>query len=73
MVVMVGQMSFTPTGNMDPNQRRLMWLMSLVFGILFFTFPAGLVLYVFVNTSLSVAQQWVIKRGMKAPAGAEAA
>ena len=73
MVVMVGQMSFTPTGNMDPNQRRLMRLMPLVFGILFFTFPAGLVLYVFVNTSLSVAQQWVIKRGMNAPAGAEAA
>ena len=51
----------------------MMKLLPVVFGILFFTFPAGLVLYILVNTSLTIVQQWIIKRRVNVPAGAEAA
>ncbi len=46
----------------DPMQARMMWMMPLVFGIMFFWFPAGLVLYWLTNNVLSIAQQWFINR-----------
>ena len=64
------QQQFTPMGNMDPTQQKVMRLMPIIIGFLFFTFPAGLSLYIFVNTVLTIAQQWVIRRQMKTqPAG----
>ncbi|MEZ4321312.1 MAG: membrane protein insertase YidC [Myxococcota bacterium] len=66
------QQQFTPTGNMDPAQARMMKFMPLMFGIFFFTFPSGLVVYIFVNTVLSVLQQWFIKRTYAPPAPAVA-
>jgi YidC/Oxa1 family membrane protein insertase len=39
-----------------------MLIMPLVFGVSFFFFPAGLVLYWVVNNLLSIAQQWQITR-----------
>jgi YidC/Oxa1 family membrane protein insertase len=63
---MMIQQQFTPTGNMDPAQARMMKLMPLVFGVLFFTFPSGLVVYIFVNMALSIGQQWVIRRTFNA-------
>jgi YidC/Oxa1 family membrane protein insertase len=44
----------------DPIQAKMMLIMPLVFGIMFFFFPAGLVLYWVVNNILSIAQQWQI-------------
>ena len=49
----------------DPMQARLMWIMPLVFSVMFFFFPAGLVLYWCVNNTLSIAQQWSITRAMQ--------
>ena len=46
----------------DPIQAKMMLIMPLVFGIMFFFFPAGLVLYWVVNNVLSIAQQWQINR-----------
>jgi YidC/Oxa1 family membrane protein insertase len=46
----------------DPMQARLMWIMPMVFSIMFFFFPAGLVLYWITNNVLSIAQQWFINR-----------
>jgi YidC/Oxa1 family membrane protein insertase len=66
VVLMMIQQQFTPTGNMDPAQARMMKLMPLVFGVLFFTFPSGLVVYIFVNMALSIGQQWVIRRTFNA-------
>ena len=63
--LMFAQQQFMPTGNMDPAQARIMKLMPLVFGILFFSFPSGLVLYIFVNMLLTILQQWYIKRRFK--------
>lgn len=46
----------------DPTQAKMMLIMPLVFGVTFFFFPAGLVLYWVVNNLLSIAQQWQITR-----------
>ena len=46
----------------DPMQAKLMWFMPLAFGIMFFFFPAGLVLYWLTNNILSIAQQWYINK-----------
>lgn len=46
----------------DPMQAKVMQIMPLVFSVVFFFFPAGLVLYSVVNNVLSIAQQWYITR-----------
>jgi YidC/Oxa1 family membrane protein insertase len=46
----------------DPTQAKMMLIMPLVFGVTFFFFPAGLVLYWCVNNGLSIAQQYSITR-----------
>jgi YidC/Oxa1 family membrane protein insertase len=46
----------------DPLQAKLMQLMPIIFSVVFFFFPAGLVLYSVVNNILSIAQQWYITR-----------
>jgi YidC/Oxa1 family membrane protein insertase len=51
-----------------------MQIMPIAFGVMFFFFPAGLVLYWLVNNILSIAQQWQITRmieGGKKPAAAK--
>ena len=51
----------------DPMQAKLMWIMPLVFSVMFFFFPAGLVLYWITNNVLSIAQQWIINTRMGVP------
>ena len=46
----------------DPMQAKLMWYMPLIFSVMFFFFPAGLVLYWITNNVLSIAQQWMINK-----------
>ena len=46
----------------DPMQAKLMWIMPLAFSVMFFVFPAGLVLYWLTNNILSIAQQWAINK-----------
>lgn len=51
----------------DPMQAKVMMLMPIVFTALFMNFPAGLMLYWFVNNSLSFLQQWFIMRNLDKP------
>jgi len=44
----------------DPIQAKVMAAMPFIFGVMFFFFPAGLVLYWVVNNLLSIAQQWYV-------------
>jgi YidC/Oxa1 family membrane protein insertase len=44
----------------DPVQAKVMMFMPLIFSVMFFFFPAGLVLYWLVNNIFSIAQQWFI-------------
>jgi YidC/Oxa1 family membrane protein insertase len=46
----------------DPIQAKVMMYMPIVFSVMFFLFPAGLVLYWVVNNLLSIAQQWQINK-----------
>jgi YidC/Oxa1 family membrane protein insertase len=46
----------------DPMQAKMMWIMPLVFSVMFFFFPAGLVLYWLTNNILSIAQQYLINK-----------
>ncbi|RTL30339.1 MAG: membrane protein insertase YidC [Burkholderiales bacterium] len=46
----------------DPVQAKMMWIMPLLFSVMFFFFPAGLVIYWLTNNLLSIAQQWLINK-----------
>jgi YidC/Oxa1 family membrane protein insertase len=58
---MIIQTRMNPTPP-DPVQAKVMMIMPFAFGIMFFFFPAGLVLYWLVNNVLSILQQWHITR-----------
>jgi YidC/Oxa1 family membrane protein insertase len=51
----------------DPMQAKMMWLMPLMFSVMFFFFPAGLVVYWITNNILTIAQQWIINTRMGVP------
>jgi YidC/Oxa1 family membrane protein insertase len=55
------QQWMTPTAG-DPNQRKLMLMMPLLFTFMFVSFPAGLTVYWLVNNILTIAQQYWINR-----------
>jgi len=63
MATMFIQTKLNPTPP-DPIQAKITMFMPLVFGVMFFWFPSGLVLYWVVNNVLSIAQQWQITRMM---------
>ena len=46
----------------DPVQAKMMMIMPFVFGVMFFFFPSGLVLYYVLNNGLSILQQWRINK-----------
>ena len=60
-VSMFVQTKLNPTPP-DPVQAKIMMYMPIVFSIMFFFFPAGLVLYWVTNNLLSIAQQWQINQ-----------
>ena len=60
-VSMYVQTKLNPTPP-DPIQAKVMLYMPIIFSIMFFFFPAGLVLYWVVNNILSIAQQWQINK-----------
>jgi YidC/Oxa1 family membrane protein insertase len=60
-VSMFVQTKLNPTPP-DPLQAKIMMWMPIIFSVMFFFFPAGLVLYWVVNNILSIAQQWQINQ-----------
>ena len=60
-VSMFVQTKLNPTPP-DPIQAKVMMYMPIIFSVMFFFFPAGLVLYWVVNNLLSIAQQWQINQ-----------
>lgn len=72
-ILMAATMWFQTTLNpppTDPMQAQMMKIMPLMFSIMFFFFPAGLVLYYVINNILTIAQQWHINRQAKAAVAA---
>jgi len=62
---MIIQMRLNPKPP-DPLQAKVMQIMPIAFSVMFFFFPAGLVLYSIVNNVLSIGQQWFITRAAEA-------
>lgn len=62
--MMAVQQAMTPTTGLDPAQAQVMRYMPFLFGLMFFAFPSGLAVYVFVNMVLTIVQQWIIKRSI---------
>lgn len=69
---MIVQTKLNPTPP-DPIQAKVMMIMPVVFSVMFFFFPAGLVLYWLVNNLLSILQQWRINTvlGVETKGGAK--
>jgi YidC/Oxa1 family membrane protein insertase len=59
------QQKMTPT-TADPTQAKVMQFLPVVFTFMFINFASGLVLYWFVNNLLSILQQQLINRQVKA-------
>lgn len=57
------QQMITPSPGMDNQQQKMMkWMMPGMFLLIMLNMPSGLVLYIFVNTLLTIAQQQFINR-----------
>ncbi|MBF0104984.1 MAG: membrane protein insertase YidC [Deltaproteobacteria bacterium] len=61
-VFMFLQQKLTPAATVDPAQQKMMMFMPIMFTALMLFLPVGLVVYIFVNTVMSVIQQFMIKR-----------
>ncbi|MDD5085449.1 MAG: membrane protein insertase YidC [Candidatus Omnitrophica bacterium] len=70
IVSMVWQQKLTPTVSTSKEQQTMMLIMPVVFGIVFYNLPSGLVLYWFVNNMLTIGHQLLFKRNTTALATA---
>ena len=50
------------TATADPNQRRLMLLLPVVFVVILYRYPAGLLVYWITTNLWTIGQQYLIKR-----------
>jgi YidC/Oxa1 family membrane protein insertase len=55
------------TATADPNQRRLMLLLPLVFVVILYRYPAGLLVYWITTNVWTIGQQYLIKRRIGPP------
>lgn len=62
VVTMFVLQKMTPMATMDPGQQRMMMLMPLIFGVMFFNLASGLVLYYLTANVVGIAQQVFINR-----------
>ncbi|MCE5310944.1 MAG: membrane protein insertase YidC [Acidobacteriales bacterium] len=56
----------TPATSADPTQQRVMLLMPLMLGFMFYGVSSGLVLYWLTGNLVGIAQQWVFNRTVMA-------
>jgi len=71
-ISMLAQQMMTSSSIPDPAQRRIMYIMPVMFTYFFISFPSGLVLYWLVNNLLGIVQQYLINKEaarLKAVAG----
>jgi YidC/Oxa1 family membrane protein insertase len=55
------------TATADPNQRRLMLLLPVVFVVILYRYPAGLLVYWITTNLWTIGQQYLIKRHIGPP------
>jgi YidC/Oxa1 family membrane protein insertase len=76
IVLYVGSQIFSTlvaTATADKNQRRLMLLLPIVFVVILYRYPAGLLVYWITSNLWTIGQQYVIKKRMPPPPKAEPA
>ncbi len=59
---MVAQQKIMPSTSADPAQKKMMMIMPVMFSGFMLFLPVGLVLYILVNTGMSVTQQWMYNK-----------
>ena len=64
-VSMVAQQKLTPQTSTDPTQKQMMMIMPVMFTAFMLFLPVGLVLYIFVNTLMSVIQQYMSQKDIR--------
>ncbi len=60
--IMFVQQKITPQTATDPAQQRMMLMMPVIFGVMMLWLPAGLTLYMLVNSVVSILQQMIINK-----------
>jgi YidC/Oxa1 family membrane protein insertase len=76
IVLYVGSQIFSTlvaTATADKNQRRLMLLLPVVFVVILYRYPAGLLVYWITSNLWTIGQQYLIKKRMPPPPKPEAA
>jgi YidC/Oxa1 family membrane protein insertase len=67
-VSMLAQQMMTSSSIPDPGQRKMMYIMPVMFTYFFINLPSGLVLYWLVNNLLGIVQQHMINKQVAAEA-----
>ncbi len=60
--LMYFQQKLSPNTATDPTQQKMMQFMPVMFGVFMILLPAGLNIYMVVNSATSIAQQWVLNK-----------
>lgn len=60
IITMFVMQKMTPMATVDPAQQRMMFLMPLIFGIIFYRLQSGLVLYYLTVNVVGIGQQLII-------------
>ena len=67
VITMFIMQKMTPVASADPSQQRMMMFMPIVFGIMFYNFASGLVLYFLTANIVGILQQVLINKFMPIP------
>jgi YidC/Oxa1 family membrane protein insertase len=67
VITMFIMQKMTPVASADPAQQRMMMFMPIVFGIMFYNFASGLVLYFLTANIVGILQQVMINKLMPIP------
>jgi YidC/Oxa1 family membrane protein insertase len=67
VITMFIMQKMTPVATADPSQQRMMMFMPIVFGIMFYNFASGLVLYFLTANIVGILQQVMINKLMPMP------
>ena len=62
---MVAQQKLMPSTSADPAQKKMMMIMPVMFSVFMLFLPVGLVVYILVNTVMSVTQQYLYNKGIR--------
>jgi YidC/Oxa1 family membrane protein insertase len=67
VITLIIMQKMTPMASVDPSQQRMMMIMPLVMGIMFYNFASGLVLYFLTANIVGIVQQVLINKLMPIP------